>query len=133
MTMLSPHNRRQPRRNYVQTCQTICKFNKNICFYYKQQIKMCNSIGTKKNLSIHTQQAVLDLMLLVSIIISTVNKAQCSGPYNLFIVQYTAYNALYYSIQYKSFFLSSSRSSKTLFLIGMPSSGFLCPRTCVLS
>ncbi|KAG5275579.1 hypothetical protein AALO_G00121970 [Alosa alosa] len=24
-------------------------------------------------------------------------------------------------------------SSKTLYLIGMPSSGFLCPRTCVLS
>ena len=36
--------------------------------------------------------------------VSTVNKwkAQCSGPDNLFIVQYTAYNALYYSIQYKN-------------------------------
>ena len=36
--------------------------------------------------------------------VSTVNKwkAQCSGPDNLFVVQYTAYNALYYSIQYKN-------------------------------
>ncbi|KAG5274775.1 hypothetical protein AALO_G00139990 [Alosa alosa] len=29
--------------------------------------------------------------------------------------------------------LPNNLSSKTLFLIGMPSSGFLCPRTCVLS
>jgi hypothetical protein len=37
--------------------------------------------------------------------VSTVNKwkAQCSGPYNLSIVQYTAFNALYYSIHSQTF------------------------------
>ena len=36
--------------------------------------------------------------------VSTVNKwkAQCSGPDNLFIQQYAAYNALYYSMQFKN-------------------------------
>ena len=37
--------------------------------------------------------------------VSTVNKwkAQCSGPYNSSIVQYTAYNALYYCIHSQTF------------------------------